>query len=220
MGKLFQDIDYKPDFKFLSEAGEWVAMFNQAVGTALWFAIANKAGGDAWAWGLSYVVVNIAFGCSGACNFNAAFDFVHVLKGDKNYIRFVFDFFFQILGCIAITAAGSHIGLDAGSFEASLSFSTIASVDFYKYFFGTEFFGILLYCIFTNKSNGGDIPASLWSILLVAVAFWVGGDGFGFVAARSFSSFAAFANVNAWATFVCQIWSATVGAVLLEYAWC
>jgi len=219
MGKLFQDIDFKPDFSFLSEAKEWVDLFNQAVGTALWFAIANKAGGDAWAWGLSYVVVSIAFGTSGAFNFNAAFDFVNVLSGNKNYVRFIFDFFFQILGCIAITAAGESIGLAAAAFAPSLKFSQIASVDFYKFFFGQEFFGIFLYYIFSKRSTS-DIPASIWSILLVAVAFWVGGEEFGFIAARSFSTFKSFASASSWATFVCQIWSATVGAALLEYAWC
>lgn len=218
MGKqIFVDFELAPDFGFLKEASSWVGFFKEAIGTALWFAIANKAGGDAWAWGLAHVVVCLAF--SNDSHFHGCCNFVNAMSGG-NWVKFFFTFFSQILGCIALGAVGGHIGLEGRAFETSLSFSTIASKNFYEYFFGTEFFGLFLYVIFSKRSSkDSGVPSSLWNILLIAVAFWVGGDGFGFVPARNFNTFKSFCDAGAWATTVCQFWAVTVASVILDFAW-
>jgi len=141
----------------------------------------------------------------------------------KNYVRFIFSFFFQILGVIALNKVGQYVGLGNDEFTASLSFNTVASPEFYKFFFGSEFLGIFLFTVFTQKAGSAPegVPAAFWTILLVAVAFWIGGasTGFGFVPARSFSTFKHFGMASSWATLVVQFWAATLATVVLDFCW-
>lgn len=205
--------------KGLDEGKTWMAYIWEAISTFLWITIATRAGGSGWAWGLSYVVLNIVFGGStmnSLCNLRA------LLRGNESIVHFALNMFSHVLGAIAAHQLAGHIGFDAPNVpDHGLSFGGIASANWHKFFFGHEFWGIFLYCVFKKKSNNASgMPDSLWGILIMAVAFMIAGEStFVFVPARLFSGFASFADATVWACFLSQVWSIVVAEVFCDYVW-
>lgn len=218
MGKLFVDFRLKPDFDCFKDAAFWCKMVMEAVGTGLWILLATKAGGE-WGWGLSYAVISLSFP---GHSFNTLTNWGSLIRGDCDWLNFVMNFVFHFLGAICAQNLAPFIGLEAdGDASHSLCFvgaNCAFSAEFYNFFFSSEFVGLFLYTIFTARSTT-DMPASLWTVLLITVAFWLGGANFVFLPARLFNKFTNFASAGAWAALVCQLWAATIAAVVLEYAW-
>merc|ERR1712079_806657 len=101
-----------------------------------------------------------------------------LLRGDSDIVQFVVAAVFHFLGAIGANYVAEFIGLSADSMPAhGLDFGTAFSVDFYKFFFSSEFIGLFLFAIFRARSKS-DMPSSLWTIVLVAVAFFIGGANF------------------------------------------
>jgi len=221
MGKLFADFKLQPDVECFKDAKFWCNMVMEAVGTGLWILIATKADSQqAWGWGLSFAIISLAFP---GHTFNTLTNWCAMLKGECDWLNFLITFVFHFLGAIAANALAPHIGLDADSTPLhDLCFvgceNGAFTTKFYSFFFSSEFVGLFLYAIFTARSKS-DMPSSLWTVLLITVAFWLGGDNFVFLPARLFNKFTNFASAGAWAALVCQLWASTLAAVILEYAW-
>jgi len=220
MGRLFQDIKPLPDFDQFKDAKFWSKHVMNAVGTGLWILLAVKLEknglADGWAWGLSGAIVSLAFqsNCLNTLN-----NFNDLVRGDSDVISFLVSLVFHASGAIGANYIAGFVGLDADVTPVhELSFNTAFSADFYKYFFSNEFVGLFLFAVFTARSKS-DMPSSLWSVLLVAVAFFVGGAEFVFLPARLFNNVAAFYSAGAWAGFVCQLWATLFSAIVLEFAW-
>lgn len=209
---------FNVDLDDLRDAKYWSKLLIEGIGTLLWILIANQAvnagTGEAWAWGLIYSVLHLAFNGS----FNSLNNFAGFFRGETDLLSFVLSFIFHILGAIAAVAASQWLDLGLVGFTPSLSFSTVASVNFYKFFFGAEFLGIFLYSIFSMKAKENEVPKNVWSVLLIATAFWIGGAGFGFFPARVFTSFKSFADGSVWATLLVQFWAMFVALIVNEYA--
>merc|ERR1712226_784340 len=84
----------------------------EAVGTALWMIIATQAGGSGWAWGLSFVVISLAFP---GYSFNGLTNFMGMLRGDQNMVRFIFSFVFHSFGAIAAHMLCPELGFGTPS---------------------------------------------------------------------------------------------------------
>merc|ERR1739848_135350 len=205
--------------KGLDEGKTWMAYAWEAISTFLWITIATRAGGSAWAWGLSYVVLNIVCGGStmhSLCNLRK------LLRGDESIVHFALNMFSHILGAIAAHQLAGHLGFATPAVpDHGLSFGEIGSAEWHKFFFGHEFWGIFLFIVFHKKaSNESGMPGSLWTILIMAVAFMIAGEAsFVFVPARLFSGFSSFADANVWCCFLSQVWSVLVAEVFCDYVW-
>jgi len=204
--------------KGLDEGKTWMAYIWEAISTFLWITIATRAGGSGWAWGLSYVVLNIV--CGGS-TMNSLCNLKNLLRGKESIVHFALNMFFQVLGGIAAYQLADHIGFAAPAVPAhGLTFAGIASAEWHKFFFGREFWGIFLFCMFNKKaSNDSGMPASIWSILIMATAFMIAGANFVFVPARLFNGFAAFADAGVWCCFLAQAWAVLAAEVAGDYIW-
>jgi len=209
---------FNVDLDDLRDAKYWSKLFIEGIGTLLWILIANQAvnagTSEAWAWGLIYSVLHLTFNGS----FNTLNNFAAFFRGETDLLSFILSFAFHILGSLAAVAASQWLGLGLVSFDASLSFQNVISAEFYKFFFGAEFLGIFLFSVFSMKAKENEVPKSVWSVLLVATAFWIGGAGFGFFPARAFTNFGSFVNGNVWATVLVQFWAMFVALLVNEYA--
>jgi len=219
-GRLFQDIKPLPNFDDFKDAKFWMKHLMNAVGTGLWILLAVKIASNGmssgWAWGLSGAIVSLAF--QGNC-FNTLSCFNDMMRGDTDIVSFLISMVFHCFGAIGANYIAEFIGFTADATPAhGMSFAGAFSADFYKFFFSSEFVGLFLFAVFTARSKS-DMPSSLWSVLLVAVAFFVGGANFVFLPARLFGNCASFADPTAWAAFVCQLWATLFSAVVLEFAW-
>jgi len=220
MGRLFSDFKLKPDFSEYKDAKFWLNRIMDGVGLGLWILLAVKTSEHVhagFAWGLTFAIVSLSFPNNG---FDTLRNWVSLLNGDIDIVKFVVCTVFHFLGAIGANFVAGFIGLvaDGAQAPAELTFNTAFSAEFYKFFFSSEFVGLFLFAIFSARSKS-DMPSSLWSVLLIAVAFFVGGNSFVFVPARFFNSYLSFASLSSWAGFVCQLWSATVGAIVLEFVW-
>ena len=218
MGKtLLKDFKYesKDLTDKLDEASTWVGLFWEAATTFLWLVVATGAGGNSWAWALSYVVIGIAFSGS---TMNSLCNVKKLLYGDMSIVHFALNFVAHVLGAIAAYSMASQIGFAApGVPDHGLSFG---EWNWKTFFFGREFWGIFLYCLFNRKSeNESGIPASLWKLLTLAVAFQVGGANFVFVTARVFTGFASFAAGSTWCFVLAQVWAVLLACVVGDYVW-
>lgn len=220
MGRLFQDIKPLPDFDQFKDAKFWSKHVMNAVGTGLWILLAVKISANGlaagWAWGLSGAIVSLAF--QNNC-FNTLNCFNDLVRGDTDVISFLVSMVFHAAGAIGANYIAGFVGFTADETPAhGLNFGTAFSANFYEFFFSSEFVGLFLFAIFTARSKS-DMPSSLWSVLLVAVAFFVGGANFVFLPARLFNDFSSFCSVDAWAGFVCQLWATLFSAIVLDFAW-
>merc|ERR1712080_332516 len=102
------------------------------------------------------------------------------MYGNTSIVHFALKMFSHILGAIAAYTMAAKIGFAAPSAPAhGLSFG---EWNWKTFFFGREFWGIFLFCLFHSKhSNDSGIPEKLWTMLIMAVAFQVGGGNFVFV---------------------------------------
>merc|ERR1712226_1522542 len=168
--------------------------------------------------GSLYVVLNIV--CGGS-TMNSLCNLKNLLRGKESIVHFALNMFFQVLGGIAAYQLADHIGFAAPAVPAhGLTFAGIASAEWHKFFFGREFWGIFLFYMFNKKaSNDSGMPASIWSILIMATAFMIAGANFVFVPARLFDGFAAFAEAGVWCCFLAQAWAVLAAEVAGDYIW-
>jgi len=218
---LFKDMIVDGDGlkKDLDEGKTYLAYIWEAISTFLWITIATRAGGSAWAWGFSYVVLTIV--CGGS-TMHTLCNLKNLLRGKESIVHFALNFFSHIVGAIAATQLAGHLGFAAPAVpEHGLSFGGIASANWHQFFFGHEFWGIFLFCVFHKKaSNESGMPKSLWTILIMAVAFMIAGEStFVFVPARLFTGFGSFADASVWCCFLAQVWSVVVAEVFCDYVW-
>jgi len=215
---LLKDFQYEADDlkKDLDKPATWVKLFWEAATTFLWLVVATGAGGNSWAWALSYVVIGIAFNGS---TMNSLCNVKKLLYGDDmSIVHFLLNLVAHVLGAIAAYTMAGQIGFAVPSAPAhGLSF---AGFDWKAFFFGREFWGIFLFCLFNRKSkNTTDIPASLWTLLTLAVAFQVGGENFVFVTARVFTGFNSFLDANVWCFVLAQVWAILFACVVGDFVW-
>jgi len=221
MGRLFKDFKLKPDFSDYSDAKFWLNRVMDGVGLGLWILLAVKTseqlGSNGFGWGLTFAVVSLSFPNNG---FDTLRNWVNMLNGEIDFVKFIVCTVFHFLGAMGANFIAGFIGLekDGEHVVDNLNFGTAFSANFYDFFFSSEFVGLFLFAIFSARSKS-DMPSSLWSVLLIAIAFFVGGSSFVFVPARFFNSHAHFINPACWAGLICQLWAATVGAIVLEYVW-
>jgi hypothetical protein len=235
---LFGGIDFAPDVNSLKDAKTWGKLLMEAVGSALWILVGTKMAQGAWGWGLSFVVISIAFP---GFSFNTLSNWSRFLKGEENWFTYLLTWFAHCLGSIAANSVSKILSLDDTNFATSLSFRAckavaVAGTDtvtahsvtvcegafsatFWEYFFGKEMIALFLFTCFVARAKGNDVPASLWTVLLIAVAFWLGGDGFAFFPARAFDNWAAFGSQGAWATWICQMWAVLLANIFLQWVW-
>ena len=216
-GKIFEDIQYKGDDlkKDLDEGSTYMKLFWEAATTFGWLVVATAAGGSSWAWALSYVVLMITFHGS---KMNSLCFFKDMINGKTSVVHFALNMFAHVLGAIAAYTMASQIGFAAPVAPAhGMSFS---GFDWKMFFFGREFWGIFLYIIFKEKANNqSGIPEKLWNMMILAVAFMIGGANFVFVPARMFTSFASFADAGLWCCFLSQVWAVVAACVVNQHVW-
>jgi hypothetical protein len=182
-------------------------MLERILGSLLWIMVASQAGGDAWGWAISYVIVSHAF--ENNQHFNPAITLYKVLaKQSQDPIQGFFWLVMQILAAYVgghLTAAlgmtaDSCAGFEIGSWKDGVQ--EMLAVAFY------------VWIHLQNADNdNSDMPSAVVSILSIVVAFWLAGDNAVFAANRQFVAF----NTNFW---VAYLWGA-VGSVVaaFKYAW-
>lgn len=219
--------EMKPNVDSLKDPKTWGKLLMEAIGTALWIIVGTKLGGD-WGWGLSFAVISIAFP---DYTFNTLTNWGEFLTGGTDWLSFLLTWFAHCIGSIFASAITGPLALGDINAESSLSFRAADAegndvpggaftLQFWTFWFGKEMIGIFLFTCFMARSKGNnDVPATIWTVLMVTVAFWLGGSGFMFFPARLFSSWSAFAGQGAWATFICQMWSVLLAKIFLEWVW-
>merc|ERR1711963_1388725 len=165
---IFKDIQHDADDlkKGLDDSKTWLSLFWEGVSTFLWLIVATSAGNGSWAWGLSYVVIGLVFAGN---KMNSLCVFKQFVYGETSIVHFALTFVAHALGAIAAYTLGPKIGFDWKAF-----------------LFGREFWGLFLFCLFREKKFDGEggFPSSLWNVLILAVAFQIGGANFVFVPSR------------------------------------
>jgi len=217
-GALFKDIQAAPKVDRLKQAGTYSRLLQEAVGTALWILVASAIN-SGWSWGLAFVVIDLAFDGTSK---NTIINFKALLKGHTDWLTFLITFLAHCLGAIAANAVAGPLGLAGDNATASLSFlgaNGAFTLKFWEFWFSKEMIGLFLYTCFISRASGNDVPPAIWDVLMITVAFWLGGSSFIFFPARLFSTFGAFASAGAWATLICQFWAVTLALVFLEWVW-
>lgn len=218
---LFQGIKLVPDFECLKSAKTWLGCINEFTGTLLWILIAKQIS-NSFSWGIAFVVVSLAIPGSG---FNTLNHFIGFLNGSSDILQLILAFVFHSLGAIVgqYIAGFEWLKFTADTVEPILKFTGDGgafSATFYQFFFSGEFVGIFLFTVLSARCQKPEgIPSCILTILLVSLAFWMGGDKFCFLPARCFNTFKSFAGASNWATLVCQLWSALAGHLVLEFVW-
>lgn len=249
---LFTDMKGAPDVDSLKKSATWLNLLMEAVCTALWIIVASRVGG-VWGWGLGYVVIKTVW--SGytfnslldfAGLLNGSMDWLTFL------LRFFAHCFGAICaaalaGPLGLAADGAKPGLsffnkytpwdctkvegwkDGDSYEGCTGHTQTHDgafeVSFWEFFFCKEMIAIFLFTCFVARSRDNSVPKAIWDILMITVAFWLGGAGsahgssFFFIPARAFNSWAAFCSGPAWATLICQMWAVLLAHVFLAYVW-
>merc|ERR1711907_202548 len=215
---IFKDIKHEAEDlkKGLGDSKTWLSLFWEGVSTFLWLIVATSAGNGSWAWGLSYVVISLVFAGN---KMNSLCVFKQFVYGETSIVHFALTFVAHALGAIAAYTLGPKVGFAAVQVpDHGLAF---AGFDWKTFLFGREFWGLFLFCLFREKKFDGEggFPVSLWNVLILAVAFQIGGANFVFVPSRLFTGFASFADVSVWACFVAQIWAIVAAAVVGDYVW-
>jgi len=217
MGKLLQDFQYegKDLIKDLDAGKTWMSYFWEGATTFLWLIVATAAGNSSWAWALSYVVLGVTFGGSAM---NSLCTFKEMIYGNTSIVHFALTMFSHVVGAIAAYQMAGGIGFTVPTVPAhGFSFGTW---NWKSFFFGREFWGIFLFCLFHSKhNNDSGMPEKLWTMLIMATAFQVGGDGFVFVPSRMFTGFASFADGSVWCCFLSQIWAVLFASVIGDHVW-
>jgi len=232
MGQLFKSMEFNKEegrksYGYLKNTDMWMNHLNEAVGVALWVISATMAGGSGWAWGFTFVMVNLTFNAKNELNLNILDNFMSVFRNDTSIVQHVMTFFFHAFGVIGACMLAEHLGFSGTDVPAhKLNFMGgegmvgIFSKQAHHFLFGLEFIGLFMFTVWRAKgARPDDMPSSVWDMMMIALAFWIGGDAFVFVPARLFTSFDAFKAASTWAMVICQWWSVMFTNIILEYVW-
>jgi len=211
----FQKLDWDMDFDKLTTGEFWGCAFKTLLGSAAFVLVAGVNANTAWAWGFSYALVSalISDNLNSLCRWNS------FLNGEGKFGCFLYSTIFQVIGAAFAFHFDAAFNLNgASSAVTAMNLFT----DFRATWMNSEVVALVLFLILKAKASNNDMPAAVWTILLVAIAFTLGGAGFGFFpahayAATGFSSLCSFANLN---IIVVQLWAVLVGNFVLDLVWC
>lgn len=210
-----EKLDWDMEFDILSKSAFWSCAFRTFLATAAFILLAGKQGNSPLAWGLSYVIVSnlISDNLNSLCKWHA------FINGNGKFGKVIYATLVQIAGAMGANCINEALKLGV-SFTAvnGHQFADWKTLDFWL---SLEVVALALFLIFKQKSDNKDMPAAFWQILLVTIAFTVGGEGFGFFPAHAFAAggFASWNNVSAWTTVFVQLWAIVFGNFVLDFAW-
>lgn len=210
-----KDLDFDMAFDQLTEAKFWSCVFKTFLGTAAWVIIAAVAGGSPWAWGVAYAAVSTAF----IDNLNALDRFRGFLDGNVKFGLFVYALLVQAAGAAFAVSAKNALGLE-GDITAvgAYSFENWLSRDFWLC---REVVALVFYFWISSRASGHDIPEAFFRIILIALAFIIGGEGFAFFPAHAFvAGFDAFFTASAWTLVFLQLFAVWFSGFLMNLLTC
>jgi len=184
----------------------WVGCWKEFLGSLLWITVAAQAGGNAWAWGISYVIVLHAF--ENRNHFTPAVTFYRAAIGEQNPIQAFVWLIAQALGAFVAVHFATALGMEK---DSAAGFGINDWKNGVQEFLGVAFF---VWIHLQNAGNdGSDMPKSIVTIISIVVAFQLAGDNAVFAANRQFAAF----DAN---FYVAYLWGA-VGAIAaaFKYQW-
>ena len=209
-----------PNFQFdvsgLTCTKWWTSQFTMAAFTGSWLilqALCADIFGAFFSWGVSFAIVSVIFSCFEMDQFKQWFE------GKNKLSDVVYFIVFQGFGASVAFFVSTHFGLNASlGFESSASFSQAASWNLLEFWFSKEVLAIYFYWKFVThmKISSEDMACSVKCLLLISLAFMIGGEGIAFFPGHLFASgWSAFLKESTYAVLFQQVW-ATFLVVLCE----
>jgi len=218
---LFQDMKFGYDFKNLITADFWKKhIIQDTVATMVWIMAASAAGSSAFAWGLSYWMVRVMFnGDDHTGMMNANCNFIDFLKGKNDPFTWAFALLFQVLGGMLSFHVIDLLGATKAT-TVGVPVGDIATAAWATFWFGREFWGVFFFELMVNKHSNKKVPSTLFAVLMMAAAFYLGGDSFGLFPAHGFhTGIGAFISGGAWAMVFVQMLGSFACSLVCEYVW-
>jgi len=156
---------FKFDFDQLSTWAFWKEWLCELIGSTLFMVTCTAMGGNAWAFGFSYLIWTTVMGCTilSSVTFKDTMD-------DKNFVRGIMWLIAQGLACnlgncsefLKIFGAKSQDAVTALEFTELIGGAAIF-----------EWLTVFVYFFLLTKGNDSDFPKWLFTSMLVAGAFWM-----------------------------------------------